>query len=115
MNFYLITGYVFDLNTNVKLKPAALIKAVKGAPLQVDLSANFLFNDRFSLGAAYRWDAALSALFGFQLNDQLMLGLAYDKEVTDLGATRFNDGSFEFMLRYEFLNKYRRVITPRFF
>ncbi|SHJ95997.1 type IX secretion system membrane protein, PorP/SprF family [Maribacter aquivivus] len=115
MNFYLITGYVFDLKNNVKFKPAALIKAVKGAPLQVDLSANFLFNDKFSLGAAYRWDAALSALFGFQLNDQLMLGLAYDKETTDLGATRFNDGSFEIMLRYEFLNKYKRVITPRFF
>ncbi|WP_299326352.1 type IX secretion system membrane protein PorP/SprF [uncultured Maribacter sp.] len=115
MNFYLITGYVFDLKNNVKFKPAALIKAVKGAPLQLDLSANFLFNDKFSLGAAYRWDAAISALFGFQLNDQLMLGLAYDKETTDLGATRFNDGSFEIMLRYEFLNKYKRVITPRFF
>ncbi|HDZ04220.1 hypothetical protein LCGC14_0068460 [marine sediment metagenome] len=115
LNFYLITGYVFDLKNNVKFKPAALIKAVKGAPLQVDLSANFLFNDKFSLGAAYRWDAALSALFGFQLNDQFMLGLAYDKETTDLGATRFNDGSFEIMLRYEFLNKYKRVITPRFF
>ncbi|MGO4921563.1 PorP/SprF family type IX secretion system membrane protein [Maribacter spongiicola] len=115
MNFYLITGYVFELRNDVKFKPAALIKAVKGAPLQIDLSANFLFNDKFSLGAAYRWDAALSALFGFQLNDQLMLGLAYDKETTDLGATRFNDGSFEIMLRYEFLNKYKRVITPRFF
>jgi len=115
MNLYLITGYVFELKNDVKFKPAALIKAVKGAPLQVDLSANFLFNDKFSLGAAYRWDAALSALFGFQLNDQLMLGLAYDKETTDLGATRFNDGSFEIMLRYEFLNKYKRVITPRFF
>lgn len=115
MNFYLITGYVFDLKNNVKFKPAALIKAVKGAPLQVDLSANFLFNDKFSLGAAYRWDAALSALFGFQLNDQFMIGLAYDKETTDLGATTFNDGSFEIMLRYEFLNKYKRVITPRFF
>ncbi|MDF4221865.1 type IX secretion system membrane protein PorP/SprF [Maribacter sp. M208] len=115
MNLYLITGYVFELRNDVKFKPAALIKAVKGAPLQVDLSANFLFNDKFSLGAAYRWDAAVSALFGFQLNDQLMLGLAYDKETTDLGATRFNDGSFEIMLRYEFLNKYKRVITPRFF
>ncbi|MDF4221868.1 type IX secretion system membrane protein PorP/SprF [Maribacter sp. M208] len=115
MNLYLITGYVFELKNDVKFKPAALIKAVKGAPLQVDLSANFLFNDKFSLGAAYRWDAAVSALFGFQLNDQLMLGLAYDKETTDLGATRFNDGSFEIMLRYEFLNKYKRVITPRFF
>ena len=115
MNFYFITGYVFELRNNVKFKPAALVKAVKGAPLQVDLSANFLFNDKFSLGAAYRWDAAISALFGFQLNDQLMLGLAYDKETTDLGATRFNDGSFEIMLRYEFLNRYKRVITPRFF
>ena len=115
MNLYLITGYVFELKNDVKFKPAALVKAVKGAPLQVDLSANFLFNDKFSLGAAYRWDAAISALFGFQLNDQLMLGLAYDKETTDLGATTFNDGSFEIMLRYEFLNKYKRVITPRFF
>ena len=115
MNFYLITGYVFDLKNNVKFKPAALVKAVKGAPLQLDLSANFLFNDKFSLGAAYRWDAALSALFGFQLNEQLMIGLAYDKEVTDLGATTFNDGSFEIMLRYEFLKNYKRVITPRFF
>ncbi|WP_289062361.1 type IX secretion system membrane protein PorP/SprF [uncultured Zobellia sp.] len=115
MNFYFITGYVFDVNQRLKFKPAALVKMVKGAPLQVDLSANFLMNDKFSLGLAYRWDAALSALFGFQLNDQLMLGLAYDREITDLGATRFNDGSFEIFLRYEFLNRYKRVITPRFF
>ncbi|SIS49363.1 type IX secretion system membrane protein, PorP/SprF family [Zobellia uliginosa] len=115
MNLYFITGYVFDVNQRWKFKPAALVKAVKGAPLQIDLSANFLFNDKFSLGAAYRWDAALSALFGFQLSDQFMVGVAYDREVTDLGATRFNDGSFEIFLRYEFLNRYKRVITPRFF
>ncbi|MUH35918.1 type IX secretion system membrane protein PorP/SprF [Zobellia amurskyensis] len=115
MNFYFITGYVFDVNQRLKFKPAALVKLVRGAPLQVDLSANFLMNDKFSLGLAYRWDAAVSALFGFQLNDQLMLGLAYDREVTELGASRFNDGSFEIFLRYEFLNRYKRVITPRFF
>ncbi|WP_415843934.1 type IX secretion system membrane protein PorP/SprF, partial [Zobellia nedashkovskayae] len=42
--------------------------------------------------------------FGFQITDQFMVGLAYDRETTDLGATRFNDGSFEIFLRYEFLN-----------
>lgn len=115
LNMYFITGYVFDLNRNVKFKPAALVKAVQGAPLQVDASANFMFNDKFTLGAAYRWDAAVSALFGFQISDQFMLGLAYDREVTDLGATRFNDGSFEIFLRYEFLTRYKKVITPRFF
>ncbi|MEO0573150.1 MAG: type IX secretion system membrane protein PorP/SprF, partial [Bacteroidota bacterium] len=115
INFYFITGYVFDLNSNLKFKPALLTKAVGGAPLQVDVSANFLFNDRFSFGAAYRWDAAVSALAGFQVTDQIMLGLAYDRETTELGGTRFNDGSFEIFLRLELLKRFQRTVSPRFF
>lgn len=115
LNIYLITGYVFDLNPNLKFKPAGLLKAVSGAPLQIDLSANFMLQEKFTLGVAYRWDAALSALVGFQISDQLMLGLAYDKEVTELGNTAFNAGSFEAMLRYEFKSRYKNVIAPRFF
>jgi len=44
-----------------------------------------------------------------------MLGLAYDKEITELGNTTFNDGSFEVLLRYELRTKYKNVIAPRFF
>ena len=115
LNLYLITGYVFELNPDLKFKPALLLKAVNGAPLQADVSANFLVNNRFNLGLAYRWDAAFSALAGFQFSDQFMLGLAYDREITELGNTSFNDGSFEIFLRYELFNKPNRVLTPRFF
>ncbi len=115
INYYFISGYVFDLNGNIKFKPAVLTKAVGGAPLQVDLSASFLFNDRFSFGAAYRWDAAVSALAGFQITDQVMLGLAYDRETTELGAQQFNDGTIEFFLRLELLKRFQRTISPRFF
>ncbi len=115
MNIYLITGYVFELNRDVQFKPALLIKAVNGAPLQTDISANFLINQKFSVGAAYRWDAAFSALAGFQITDQFMLGIAYDKEITELGNTSFNDGSFEIFMRYELFNYARNVIAPRFF
>ena len=115
MNFYLIAGYVFDLNTNLKFKPAILLKAVNGAPLQADASLNFMFNEKFTFGAAYRWDAAISALAGFQISEQLMLGLAYDREITRLGNTAFNDGSFEVLLRYELFTRYKKVLTPRFF
>lgn len=115
INFYLITGYVFDLNGNLKFKPAILTKVVGGAPLQVDLSANFMFNDRFTFGAAYRWDAAVSAMAGFQISDQFMLGLAYDKETTELGGRRFNDGSFEVFLRFELVKSFQRLVSPRFF
>lgn len=115
INFYLITGYVFDLNPNLKFKPALLTKVVGGAPLQVDLSANFMFNEKFTFGAAYRWDAAVSALAGFQITDQIMLGLAYDRETTELGGTQFNDGTFEVFLRFELVKSFRRLVSPRFF
>lgn len=115
INLYFISGYVFDLNPSLKFKPAVLFKAVNGAPLQADLSANFLINEKFSLGAAYRWDAAFSALLGFQITDQFMMGVAYDREITELGNTAFNDGSFEVFLRYELFNNASRVVTPRFF
>ena len=115
INFYMIAGYVFDLNANLKFKPALLTKVVSGAPLQLDLSGTFLFNEKFSFGAAYRWNAAVSALLGFQLNQQLMIGLAYDRETTELGGTRFNDGSVEILLRWELVKSYGRLVSPRFF
>ncbi|WP_034256952.1 PorP/SprF family type IX secretion system membrane protein [Arenibacter latericius] len=115
MNFYLISGYVFDLNAYWKFKPAVLSKIVGGAPLQLDLSANFFYKNQFSFGVAYRWDAALSALVGFQINDKIMIGLAYDREITELGGTRFNDGSFEIFLRFELKKKSGGQISPRFF
>ncbi len=115
LHYHVIGGHVFDLSDNIKLKPAVLGKIVSGAPLQVDLSANFLINERATLGAAYRWNAALSFLAGFQVNDQLMVGFAYDREVTDLGRTEFNDGSFEVFLQFELLRNVDRLITPRFF
>jgi type IX secretion system PorP/SprF family membrane protein len=115
INFYFITGYVFDLNGNLKFKPALLTKVVGGAPLQVDLSANFMFNDKFTFGAAYRFDAAVSAMAGFQVSDQFMIGLAYDRETTALGGTQFNDGSFEVFLRYELVKSFQRLVSPRFF
>jgi len=88
INYYLIVGHVFDLNEEVKFKPAILSKLVFGAPLQVDVSANFLLYDRFTLGAAYRWSAAVSGQVAFQVSDAMMIGFAYE---------------------------YNRMLTPRFF
>ena len=112
MHYFLIAGYVFDLGDNLKFKPATLVKAVSGSPLQVDLSANFLINEKFTIGAAYRWDAAVSAMVGFQISESIFTGFGYDFETTEL--QKYNDGSYEFMLRFDVFNN-QRVLTPRFF
>ena len=115
INYYFMAGYVFNLDRYeyVKFKPALLTKIVEGSPLQIDASANFLFNEKFTLGVAYRWSAALSAMAGFQISDGLFIGYAYDRETTKL--VNYNSGSHEIFLRFEFLNKYSRITSPRFF
>lgn len=113
INYYLMGGYIFDFSQEVKFKPAVLTKMVEGAPLQVDVSANFLFFEKLTLGAAYRWDAAVSAMAGFQLTDALYLGYAYDNETTRL--RNYNSGSHEIFLRFEFFKNNGKMTTPRFF
>ncbi|TVZ52874.1 type IX secretion system membrane protein PorP/SprF [Dokdonia sp. Hel_I_53] len=115
LHYYGIIGYAFDLTDQLKFKPSAMVKAVTGAPLQVDATANFLLMEKLHMGIAYRWDAAWSGLVGFQVSDSMLIGLTYDRESTDLGNTVYNDGSFEVFLRFELFNEYDRMLTPRFF
>ena len=112
MHFYFIAGHVFTLSENIDFKPAVLSKIVEGAPLQADVTANFLFFDKLTLGAAYRWDASVSALAGFQISDSWFIGYGYDLETSKLA--NYNSGSHEIFLRYEFFNR-SRVSAPRFF
>jgi len=113
INYYLIGGYVFDLNELVKFKPALLTKMVYGAPLQVDVSGNFMFNNKFMVGIAYRWSAALSGMVGFQVSDSLYIGYGYDRETTNL--KNYNSGSHEIFLRYEIFNNIDKITISRFF
>lgn len=113
MNYYFIGGYVFDINNWIKFKPAIVSKIVTGAPLQLDLSANAMFMNKFVLGAAYRWDAAVSGLTGFQLNDAFFIGYSYDFDTSSL--SRYNYGSHEIFIRYEFIYKKDKLVSPRFF
>jgi type IX secretion system PorP/SprF family membrane protein len=113
MNYYLIAGHVFDLNDNLKFKPSILTKYVAGAPLQLDLSGNFLVNEKFTAGLAYRYDAAVSALLGFQVSNEWFIGYAYDMETSAIAKN--SSGSHEVFLRFELFGKEKTVISPRFF
>ncbi|AZQ57578.1 type IX secretion system membrane protein PorP/SprF [Maribacter sp. MJ134] len=115
MNFYFITGYVWDVNQFLKFKPTLLTKLTQGAPLQVDVSANFMFSEKFIVGAAYRWDAAFSGMAGFNVSNKFLIGIAYDRETTELGNAAFNDGSFEVIFRYDFITSKNNLKSPRFF
>ncbi len=113
LHYYIIGGYVFDITDNLKFKPAVLGKIVSGAPVTVDASANFLLQERVTLGASYRWDDSVSALAGFQITENIFVGYSYDYSVTELN--KYNDGSHEVILRFQLMPKGTRIKSPRFF
>lgn len=112
LHYHLIAGHLFDLSQDIVFKPAVLTKIVSGAPLQLDLSANFQLYEKFTLGASYRIDAAVSFLAGLQLNSNWLLGYAYDFDTNNLST--YNSGSHEVFLRYEVFRN-NNVKAPRFF
>ena len=112
ISYYLLSGYVFDLSQSVKFKPSFLAKVNEGAPFQLDINANFMFNDKLMVGGSYRLNAAVSGMVGFQFSNSWFLGYGYDLETTKL--SNYNSGSHEIFLRYEIF-KNTRISTPRFF
>ncbi len=112
-HLYLIGGKVFDLSYNLKFKPAFISKVVAGSPLQLDLSTNFMFNEKFVIGAGYRWSSSVSMLAGFQVSDKMFVGYGYDTETTKL--SNYNSGSHELFLQFDLFRKQSRIETPRFF
>lgn len=113
ITYYLIAGYIYSLNHYIKLKPAVLVKAIEGSPLQADISGNAMFNDKFTIGISYRWSAALSAMVGFQISDAMYVGYGYDRETSNLN--NYNSGSHEIFLRYEIFKNNAKISSPRYF
>jgi type IX secretion system PorP/SprF family membrane protein len=108
-----IVGGIIDLNANWKFRPTAQVNMTVGAPVSIDLSAAGIFQDKFWVGAMYRWESAAGAFFQFQLNPQFRVGLA-----SDFGVTRINRaavGTFEVMLSYDFSFKKDGIRSPRYF
>lgn len=112
-HLFLIAGYVWDINYYVKFKPTILLKAVNGAPPGADVTANFMFFDKFWIGASYRWNDAVGALVQYEINNKLKFGYAYDYVTSELG--RYTSGSHEVMIGYDFGKGNKGDVSPRFF
>jgi type IX secretion system PorP/SprF family membrane protein len=110
---FITSGYVFDLNEQIKLKPSTMIKIVSGAPIQIDYNANLWLYDLLGFGASYRTDDAVLGMAEVQVNDNLRLGYAYDITISPLKY--YNNGSHELMIRYEFGKIGNKVKSTRYF
>ncbi|MCB0760854.1 MAG: type IX secretion system membrane protein PorP/SprF [Flavobacteriales bacterium] len=110
---FLTAGIVLDINNYLKFKPTLLVKAVDGAPISFDVTANFLLYEKFWIGAMYRFEDAMGVLLQYEVNGKIRVGYAYDYTFSDIG--QYSNGSHEIMLGVVFGKRSGGDISPRYF
>jgi type IX secretion system PorP/SprF family membrane protein len=113
LHYFLTAGYVFNVSSEVKIKPTILVKSVYAAPLEFDLSFNAFIKETVWTGFAYRSGDAVSLLIGLQINPNLRIGYSYDYTVTKL--QKINSGSHEICIGYDFWIGKSKIVSPRVF
>jgi type IX secretion system PorP/SprF family membrane protein len=114
-HYYFIVGGLYSLNDQIQLKPSALVKSVPGAPVQLDLTLQAIYNDLFWLGITTRSGDALGMMMGFNINNNLQLGYSYDFSYSWRKYSS-RSGSHEVVLRYDLhYGSPLKVKSPRYF
>lgn len=113
VHFFLASGFVFDVNPLLKIRPSGMLKVVMNAPVEYDLNLATLLLTSVWVGGGYRSGDAWNMMTAIQVNDQLRVAYSLDFTFTNLrsvaGST--HELSLNYVLRY---NK-KKVTSPRYF
>lgn len=117
-HFYGTTGGIIPLGRDLNLLPAVLVKYVKHAPIDVDLTLNLEIKEKVTTGLAYRAGGdgqgeSLDLLAFWQINPRIGVGAAYDLTLTNLRSNA--GGSFELLFYADLVKRKKGMSNPRFF
>jgi type IX secretion system PorP/SprF family membrane protein len=113
LHYFLTGGYVFDINPDLKFKPSTMIKSAINVPVSFDLSANFLFKNKFEVGGTYRSQDSFGAMVNYAVSPNLTVGYAYDQIVSDLKVTTPSSHEIMILFNLDFPKKVSQ--SPRYF
>jgi type IX secretion system PorP/SprF family membrane protein len=112
-HFFLAAGYVFKLNSVLKLKPSMLMKYTPNAPIVMDANMSLLMHEKLWVGIMYRLNESFGVNAMFTINNKLTIGYAYDFPTN--GLRKYQSGSHEFCLQYDIRRKNTAFTSPRYF
>jgi len=114
-HYFFIAGTLLNISDNLDFKPTTLIKITAAAPIQIDFTASFIIMKKFLVGAMFRSGDAFGGLVGLDITEQFHVGYSYDWSY-GLKTFKYNQGSHELVLRYDFLFFDKKQIhSPRYF
>lgn len=111
-HFILNAGYVWEMKKNFVLKPSFMIKAVPGAPVNLDINLSALLYKRVWVGIGARNISSIVLMTDINITDFMRVGYAFDINYNKLGS--YNKGSHEIVLGFDFNVKNKQTISPRY-
>lgn len=112
-HYFANAGVVTTLNDSWKLRPVVQVKFTEGAPMSLDGSLAGIYRETLFIGANYRLGAATGVYCQYQATPSLRIGAATEFGLTEL--RKYNYGTFELMLSYDFSRKISGIKSPRYF
>ena len=101
-HLYLAGGANFILNRDFHLSPTVLIKYTNPGLIQAEINAKVTYQRIVWGGISYRTGDAIAVMAGYNYENKIYIGLAYDITVSDL--RRYSNGTIEVMIGYQFNN-----------
>jgi type IX secretion system PorP/SprF family membrane protein len=115
LHFYVNAGYQLSFAKIWMFQPSVLLKQVSGAPLQIDLNAQFKFRNALGFGVSYRTLSTIVAQVNYNIKDKVLIGYAYNYGIGNMARTNFMGHEVILTFRAPKTNKKRiSVDVPRF-
>jgi type IX secretion system PorP/SprF family membrane protein len=112
-HYFVMAGYVFNLNSVIDLKPSVLIKYTDNSPITADINVSAQFYKQFWIGALYRLHDAIGFNASYTIKDICMIGYAYDFPINGKLVNQW--GSHEVVLSFDIRTKNNAFLSPRYF
>lgn len=88
-HFYLTGAYVVFLTERIRLKPAVLLRGVKGAPISADLNVSINIDETYLAGAYTRNFNTYGVMAQIKMNETFRFGYAFEVPGNNSVGTRF--------------------------
>ena len=110
-HYFFTTGVRVPLAEDWSVVPSVLVKAVRPAPLSVDLNAKLKYKDLLWVGASWRALDAVVVMAGLSY-EQFTLGYSYDAGLSQLAD--YHSGSHEILIGLRLKKKAQEVCINKF-
>ena len=101
-NHYFISGaFIFDIDDDINIKPAALVSYVRGVPAIADISTTFYVKQQLGLGLDVRTNGEMAAIISYYLK-HFRIGYSYGFGTSGNDLSGLNNSTQEVTLSYRF-------------